>query len=132
MLVVGGSQGALAINRAISAQIRLFEKHQIQLNMAMWKWLYEEAKSLVEAAELTDIVKVTSFINRMDLAYAAADLVVSRAGAMAIAELAVVQKAVIFVPLPTAAEDHQTKMLCGLLKKERHLWCVMKKQIKYL
>lgn len=117
VLVVGGSQGALAINKAISAQIRLFEKHQIQLIWQCGKGFYEEAKSLAEAAELTDIVKVTSFINRMDLAYAAADLVVSRAGAMAIAELAVVQKAVIFVPLPTAAEDHQTKNASRLVEK---------------
>jgi UDP-N-acetylglucosamine--N-acetylmuramyl-(pentapeptide) pyrophosphoryl-undecaprenol N-acetylglucosamine transferase len=117
VLVVGGSQGALAINKAISAQIKLFEEQRIQLIWQCGKGFYEEAKILVEAAGLQDTIKVTPFIDRMDLAYAAADLVVSRAGAIAIAELAVVQKAVIFVPLPSAAEDHQTKNAMRLVKK---------------
>ncbi len=117
VLVVGGSQGALAINKAISAHIQLFEKHRIQLVWQCGKGYYQEAKTLIEAANLADLVKVIPFIDRMDLAYAVADLVVSRAGAMAIAELAVVRKAVIFVPLPTAAEDHQTKNAMRLVAK---------------
>lgn len=59
-----------------------------------------------------------AFINRMDLAYAVAGVVVSRAGAMSISELSVVKKPVIFVPLPTAAEDHQTKNALRLVNKD--------------
>ena len=117
VLVVGGSQGALAINRAISAHLQLFEKHQVQLIWQSGKGFFEEAKTLVETTGLTAYVRVTPFIDQMDLAYAAADLVVSRAGAIAIAELAVVRKAVIFVPLPSAAEDHQTKNAMRLVEK---------------
>jgi UDP-N-acetylglucosamine--N-acetylmuramyl-(pentapeptide) pyrophosphoryl-undecaprenol N-acetylglucosamine transferase len=61
---------------------------------------------------------ITEFIHRMDLAYALADLVISRAGAIAIAELAAVRKAVIFIPLPTAAADHQMKNAMRLAEKE--------------
>jgi UDP-N-acetylglucosamine--N-acetylmuramyl-(pentapeptide) pyrophosphoryl-undecaprenol N-acetylglucosamine transferase len=63
-------------------------------------------------------VKPTVFIERMDLAYGLADMVISRAGAMSISELALVQKPVIFVPLPTAAEDHQTKNAQQLVDAE--------------
>ena len=58
------------------------------------------------------------FIDRMDLAYASADVVISRAGAMSISELSLVGKAVVFVPLPTAAEDHQTKNAMSLVEKD--------------
>ena len=67
------------------------------------------AQAEVKTLHLEEQVKPVAFIERMDLAYSLADVVVSRAGAMSISELALVQKPVIFVPLPTAAEDHQTK-----------------------
>ena len=66
-------------------------------------------------------MKPTVFIDRMDLAYGLADMVISRAGAMSISELALVQKPVIFVPLPTAAEDHQTKNAQQLVDAEAAL-----------
>jgi len=93
-LLVGGSQGALGIN----------------------KTYYDKAISEVEALGLEEQVKPTVFIDRMDLAYGLADVVISRAGAMSISELALVQKPVIFVPLPTAAEDHQTKNALQLVE----------------
>ena len=70
---------------------------------------------------IEDKVKPTVFIDRMDLAYSAADVVISRAGAIAISELSLVQKPVIFVPLPTAAEDHQTKNAQRLVDAEAAL-----------
>ena len=108
VLLVGGSQGALGINKGISAQLNAFKDNDIQLIWQTGKTYIGQAKEEVAALQLADKVKPTVFIDRMDLAYTIADVVISRAGAMSISELALVQKPVIFVPLPTAAEDHQT------------------------
>ena len=81
----------------------------MQLIWQTGKFYFEQAIKEVKESGLNDKVKPVVFIDRMDLAYSLADVVISRAGAMSISELALVQKPVIFVPLPTAAEDHQTK-----------------------
>ena len=109
VLLVGGSQGALGINKGISAQLKAFCGNDLQLIWQTGKFYFEQAQQEVKVLNLEAIVKPTVFIDRMDLAYSVADVVISRAGAMSISELALVQKPVIFVPLPTAAEDHQTK-----------------------
>ena len=109
VLLVGGSQGALGINKGISAQIAKFKDSNMQLIWQTGKFYYDEAVREVRENHLEDTVKPTVFIDRMDYAYTLADVVISRAGAISISELALVQKPVIFVPLPTAAEDHQTK-----------------------
>lgn len=109
VLLVGGSQGALGINKGISAQLAKFKESDMQLIWQTGKYYHEQAVNEVKALGLEDKVKPVIFIDRMDLAYSVADVVISRAGAMSISELALVQKPVIFVPLPTAAEDHQTK-----------------------
>lgn len=109
ILLVGGSQGALGINKGISAQLNTFKDNDYQLIWQTGKFYYEQAVAEVKEAGLEDRVKCTIFIDRMDMAYAAADVVISRAGAISISELSLLRKAVLFVPLPTAAEDHQTK-----------------------
>jgi UDP-N-acetylglucosamine--N-acetylmuramyl-(pentapeptide) pyrophosphoryl-undecaprenol N-acetylglucosamine transferase len=109
VLLVGGSQGALGINKGISAQLTKFKESDMQLIWQTGKYYHEQAVNEVKELGLEDKVKPVIFIDRMDLAYSVADVVISRAGAMSISELALVQKPVIFVPLPTAAEDHQTK-----------------------
>ena len=109
VLLVGGSQGALGINKGISAQLSKFKDSEMQLIWQTGKYYQEQAVKEVKELGLEDKVKPVVFIDRMDLAYSVADVVISRAGAMSISELALVQKPVIFVPLPTAAEDHQTK-----------------------
>lgn len=109
VLLVGGSQGALGINKGISAQLAKFKESDMQLIWQTGKYYHEQAVNEVKDLGLEDKVKPVIFIDRMDLAYSVADVVISRAGAMSISELALVQKPVIFVPLPTAAEDHQTK-----------------------
>ena len=109
VLLVGGSQGALGINKGISAQLAKFKESDMQLIWQTGKYYQEQAVNEVKALGLEDKVKPVIFIDRMDLAYSVANVVISRAGAMSISELALVQKPVIFVPLPTAAEDHQTK-----------------------
>lgn len=107
LLVVGGSLGAWAINEGIEAAIPQFEKAGIQVVWQTGKLFFERAKKAAQGHEKW--LKVTEFIKRMDLGYAVADLVVSRAGAIAVSELCLVKKPTIFVPLPSAAEDHQTK-----------------------
>ena len=109
VLLVGGSQGALGINKGISAQLASFKEHDAQLLWQTGKFYYEQAVNEVKELGLEARVKPIVFIDRMDLAYSMADVVISRAGAMSISELALVRKPVVFVPLPTAAEDHQTK-----------------------
>ena len=85
------------------------------------KFYYEQAVEEVKRHGLGDRIKCTVFVERMDLAYAAADVVISRAGAMSISELSLLHKAVVFVPLPTAAEDHQTKNAMRLVEADAAL-----------
>lgn len=114
VLVVGGSQGAVSINKSIAANINVFAKNNIQLIWQTGKFYYQEALDMIGDSES---IKIHEFIKRMDLAYAAADLVISRAGAIAISELSLVKKPVIFIPLPSAAEDHQSKNAKALVDK---------------
>lgn len=117
ILLVGGSQGALGINKGISAKLDMFENVDYQLIWQTGKHYIEQARKEISDLGLEDKIKPTVFIERMDLAYACADVVISRAGAMSISELSLVGKAVVFVPLPTAAEDHQTKNARSLADK---------------
>jgi UDP-N-acetylglucosamine--N-acetylmuramyl-(pentapeptide) pyrophosphoryl-undecaprenol N-acetylglucosamine transferase len=105
VLVVGGSLGAQSINKAIENNLDYFKENNLQL---VWQTGKEFAPSAAMAEEERKNIWSNAFITKMEYAYAAADVVVSRAGAMAIAELCVVGKPVIFVPYPHAAEDHQT------------------------
>lgn len=109
ILLVGGSQGALGINKGVSAQLGMFNGNDYQMIWQTGKFYIDRAEDEVGMYGLSARVKTMVFIERMDLAYAAADIVISRAGAMSISELSLVKKPVVFVPLPTAAEDHQTK-----------------------
>jgi UDP-N-acetylglucosamine--N-acetylmuramyl-(pentapeptide) pyrophosphoryl-undecaprenol N-acetylglucosamine transferase len=105
VLVTGGSLGAKGINEAIDAHIDALGTHNIQL---IWQTGKPYAARAKELATGKPHIWVNDFIGQMEMAYAAADLVVSRAGAMSIAELCVAKKPVVFVPYPFAAEDHQT------------------------
>lgn len=105
LLIIGGSLGAASINKAIQQGLIHFEKMGLQL---IWQTGKPDAASYKAAASQYGNVYVNSFINDMSAAYAAADMVVSRSGAMAVAEIAITGKACIFVPYPHAAEDHQT------------------------
>ena len=118
VLVTGGSLGAKSINEAIAASIDVFEKHNMQL---IWQTGKPYANIAKQVTGIRKNVWTDDFITNMENAFAAADIVVSRAGAMAIAELCVVKKPVIFVPYPFAAEDHQTKNARHLVKREAGL-----------
>ncbi|OYT17428.1 MAG: undecaprenyldiphospho-muramoylpentapeptide beta-N-acetylglucosaminyltransferase [Bacteroidetes bacterium 4572_77] len=114
LLIVGGSLGAQSINKAIINHIDKWESTNIQLIWQTGKTNFEEAK---QAAASAPNIQVHEFIKQMDLAYAVADFIVSRAGAIAISEISAIGKAVIFVPFPYAAEDHQTKNAERLVEK---------------
>lgn len=114
ILSIGGSLGAKSINEAIDKNIELFEMNGLQLIWQTGKPYAEKGK---QAAAGKSNIWVSDFITQMEYAYAAADLVISRSGAMAIAELCVAKKPVVFVPFPFAAEDHQTANAQSLVNK---------------
>ena len=116
LLVVGGSLGARTLNLATAAALPRLREAGVQLLWQTGKSYYSEAER--QAADYaTDGLHAHEFIRRMDLAYAAADVVVSRAGALSVSELCLTGKACIFVPSPNVAEDHQTKNARALLSK---------------
>jgi UDP-N-acetylglucosamine--N-acetylmuramyl-(pentapeptide) pyrophosphoryl-undecaprenol N-acetylglucosamine transferase len=114
ILVTGGSLGARSINEAVFASIHLLEAEGIQLIWQTGKLFREQAASVVAGRPG---MWTNDFITNMENAYAAADLVISRSGAMAVSELAVVGKPALFVPYPHAAEDHQTSNALALVQK---------------
>ena len=108
ILIVGGSQGALSINKTIAENVPVLAQSDVMILWQVGKYFHPEAVKVLEKHQCKNI-KCYEFIDRMDYAYSVADLVVSRAGAIAISELCVVGLPAILVPLPTAAENHQMK-----------------------
>jgi len=105
VLSIGGSLGANSINVALDNHIAEFEKNNLQLIWQTGKPYSDKGK---QAGGGKTNIWVSEFINQMEYAYAAADVVISRSGAMSVGELCVMKKPVLFVPYPFAAEDHQT------------------------
>lgn len=118
VLVVGGSLGARSINEAISQHLDQLIENGVQV---IWQTGKADAAKWKERTKGKLNTWVDVFIRQMENAYAAADIVISRAGAMAIAELCLVQKPVVFVPFPFAAEDHQTANAKNLVEKDAAL-----------
>jgi len=116
LLVVGGSLGARTLNLATAAALPRLREASVQLLWQTGKLYFPEAQQQV-AAYQQDNLRALEFIQRMDLAYAAADVVVSRAGALSVSELCLTGKASILVPSPNVAEDHQTKNALALVNK---------------
>ncbi|HLT52060.1 MAG TPA: undecaprenyldiphospho-muramoylpentapeptide beta-N-acetylglucosaminyltransferase [Arenibacter sp.] len=112
LLVLGGSLGARRINELIETKLPLFKELGIQLIWQCGKLYHREYKKY-DGPE----VRVCAFLDRMDLAYNAADVIISRAGAGSVSELCIVGKPVIFIPSPNVAEDHQTKNANALVAK---------------
>ena len=117
ILVLGGSLGAGTVNSSVGGGIGLVEASGVQMIWQTGSHWYDRMRELAEEKAVTNTV-VTGFINRMDLAYAAADVIISRAGAGTISELALVGKPVILVPSPNVAEDHQTHNAMALVNRE--------------
>ena len=118
VLVSGGSLGAKSINETIAGNMDAFSKNNIQL---IWQTGKSYSGDAARQEEERTNIWTNAFINRMDLAYSAADVVIARAGAMTIAELKAQKKASILVPYPFAAEDHQTVNAMQLVNKDAAL-----------
>jgi UDP-N-acetylglucosamine--N-acetylmuramyl-(pentapeptide) pyrophosphoryl-undecaprenol N-acetylglucosamine transferase len=105
LLVLGGSLGAKRINQLIESELDTFKKHNVQLIWQCGKLYYNTYKIYNNSKD----VQVHAFLNSMDLAYASADIIISRAGASSVSELCLVGKPTLFIPSPNVAENHQTK-----------------------
>jgi UDP-N-acetylglucosamine--N-acetylmuramyl-(pentapeptide) pyrophosphoryl-undecaprenol N-acetylglucosamine transferase len=116
LLVVGGSLGARTLNQATAAALPQLRAAGVQLLWQTGKIYYPEAQQQA-APYAADHLYALEFIQRMDLAYAAADVVISRAGALSVSELCLTGKAAVLVPSPNVAEDHQTKNALALVSK---------------
>ena len=114
ILVLGGSLGARRINQLIAKELVHFSAQNVQLIWQCGK-LYNDEYSHFNEKEN---VQVLPFIDRMDLAYASADVIISRAGASSVSELCLVGKPTLFIPSPNVAEDHQTKNANAIVNKE--------------
>lgn len=112
LLVLGGSLGARRINQLIASKLEYFNSLGMQVIWQCGKLYYEDYKKHDSGA-----IKVHAFLNRMDLAYSAAQLIISRAGAGSVSELCIVGKPVLFIPSPNVAEDHQTKNAKALVER---------------
>lgn len=117
LLIVGGSLGARTINLSIQKHLKKLIDSKIQVIWQTGKNFYDSA--VETAAKYNDPgVKIYEFITRMDLAYAIATVVISRAGAITLSELSLIRKPSILVPSPNVAEDHQTKNAMNLITKD--------------
>lgn len=117
LLVLGGSLGAKRINQLVASHVDWLISKNLQI---IWQCGSLYFETYVEFNQKNN-TKVFAFIDRMDLAYAAADFIISRAGASSVSELALVGKPVIFIPSPNVAEDHQTKNAKALVDKKAAL-----------
>ncbi len=114
VLVLGGSLGARRINQLIEKELDFFDQQQVQVIWQCGKLYYSEYKKY----DSQNSVQVHQFLDTMDLAYAAADIIISRAGASSVSELCIVAKPVLFIPSPNVAEDHQTKNAQAIVNKK--------------
>lgn len=114
LLVLGGSLGARRINELIENKLDFFNTHNVQIIWQCGKLYYDQYKIYNN----TNDVQVHEFLNNMDYAYAAADIIISRAGASSVSELCIVGKPVIFIPSPNVAEDHQTKNAMAIVNQD--------------
>lgn len=121
VLIVGGSLGARTLNESMLAAWDTLKESDVQFIWQTGKYYYEDITAQLRGRELAN-VHVCDFISSMDAAYAAADLVISRAGAGSISEFCLLGKAVILVPSPNVSEDHQTKNALALVNKEAALY----------
>ncbi|MCB0462069.1 MAG: undecaprenyldiphospho-muramoylpentapeptide beta-N-acetylglucosaminyltransferase [Flavobacteriaceae bacterium] len=114
LLVLGGSLGAKRINELIVKKLDFFQEQNVQIIWQCGKLYYQDYKIYNDVKD----IQVHAFLNRMDMAYAASDIIISRAGASSVSELCIVGKPVIFIPSPNVAEDHQTKNANAIVEKD--------------
>jgi UDP-N-acetylglucosamine--N-acetylmuramyl-(pentapeptide) pyrophosphoryl-undecaprenol N-acetylglucosamine transferase len=117
LLVVGGSLGAKTLNDSLKKDLKQLQEKNIQVIWQCGKYQSEELMEWSKGQDMSG-VSLNIFIKEMELAYAAADVIVSRAGAIALSELAIIGKPIILVPSPNVAEDHQTKNALALVEQD--------------
>ncbi|MCF7567626.1 undecaprenyldiphospho-muramoylpentapeptide beta-N-acetylglucosaminyltransferase [Sabulilitoribacter arenilitoris] len=117
LLVIGGSLGSRRINELIEKELDFLDTQNVEIIWQCGKLYYQQYKIYNN----TDGIQVYEFLNNMDFAYAAADIVISRAGAISVSELCIVGKPVIFIPSPNVAEDHQTKNALAVVNENAAL-----------
>lgn len=117
LLIIGGSLGARTINESIISHLNELKESGIQIIWQTGKTYHEQCKKALQENPAENVF-CTAFLSRMDLAYAIADLVISRAGASSISELCLLGKPCILVPSPNVAEDHQTHNAMALVRKD--------------
>jgi len=117
VLVLGGSGGAKTINESVIAGLDQLISANVQVIWQTGRVYYESVKAQVADKDLS-MIRLYDFLKEMDLAYAAANVVVSRAGALSISELCLTRKPAVLVPSPNVAEDHQTKNAMALVREE--------------
>lgn len=122
ILLIGGSLGARTINESVLNHLDLIRESNAQFIWQTGKYYSQEIQTLLKNEKNLEMLYVTDFISNMDVAYAAADLVISRAGAGSISEFCLLKKPVILVPSPNVAEDHQTKNALALVNKDAALY----------
>jgi len=121
LLVIGGSLGARTLNESVINNIQLLVDANVQVIWQSGRYYYKKMKAQLTATPDHTGIQLREFLTRMDLAYSVSDVVISRAGALSISELALVQKPVIFVPSPNVAEDHQRKNAEALVRAKAAL-----------
>ena len=121
ILLVGGSLGARTINESMLQHLDLIKSSDVQFIWQTGKYYSAEIAERLKGQEIPNL-KVTDFITDMGLAYKAADLVISRAGASSISEFCLIGKPVILVPSPNVAEDHQTKNALALSTRDAAIY----------
>jgi len=131
ILILGGSLGARTINESIISNMKEWIDSGVQVLWQTGKLYFKEMNERMAGYD-DDNIRLLEFIDRMDLAYTAADVIISRAGALSISELCLVKKPVIFVPSPNVAEDHQTKNAKALSSKGAALIVEDKNAVKEL
>jgi len=117
LLIIGGSLGARTINESVLGGIDKLIAAKVQVIWQTGKFYIDEIRKRVTGKDLSTI-RISDFVKEMDLAYAAADVVVSRAGALSISELCLAKKPAILVPSPNVSEDHQTQNAMALVKQD--------------
>lgn len=122
ILIIGGSLGARTINQSVLGCLDLIRDSEVQIIWQTGGFYFEQIKKTLAQKGKPENLFVTDFITHMDEAYAAADVVISRAGASSISELCLLGKAAILVPSPNVAEDHQTKNAMALVRKDAALF----------
>lgn len=117
VLIIGGSLGARTLNESVIANLEKLKTSGVQVLWQCGKLYHDKLENELKDTDFGSI-KMVQFITRMDLAYAIADAVISRAGAISISELCLIKKPTILVPSPNVSEDHQTKNAMALVEKD--------------